>query len=68
MKSIFKSRSAWFGAVVVVGGTLQGLDWYSMFSNPRVGGLVVAVIGGIMIYLRSVTSQPVSVPGITSSQ
>jgi len=65
-KSIFASKTAWAGAAITVLGGLQALDWAQLITDPRIAGLVASGIGTLMIVLRFMTSQPVTVTGTPS--
>lgn len=66
-KSIFASKTAWFGAVMAALGILQYLqavDWASLLATHKTGAALVGiVIGAAVVGLRSVTGQPVSLTG-----
>jgi hypothetical protein len=65
-KSIFASKTAWAGAIITVLGGLQALNWTQLITDPRIAGLVASGIGTLMIVLRFMTSQPVTVTGTPS--
>jgi hypothetical protein len=55
-----KSKTMWFGALLTVLGALQGLDWATLITNPKVSGIIISGIGVAVMILRAVTNQPLS--------
>jgi hypothetical protein len=60
VKSIFKSKTFWFGALYVVIG-VAGLFGFAQFQpDPKLVDGLAALTGVIVVILRLVTKQPVS--------
>lgn len=62
-KSIFRSKTAWVGAAVSIVGALQAVNWVHLIPNTEWAGGIASVLGVVMIVLRFMTSQPVTVTG-----
>ena len=49
-----------FGALLAAAGFLQTVDWAQVMpSDPKMAGMVVAAIGGVVMLLRLFTNSPV---------
>jgi hypothetical protein len=55
----FKSKTVWFGLVLAVLSWVQGTLNGSGLTPDQIG-IVGTVVGGIVVWLRSVTSVPLS--------
>ena len=59
-----KSKTMWLGAALVIAGAVQSLDWAKLIpSDPRLVGLITAVLGAVVMVLRYITTTPVSFTG-----
>lgn len=52
-------RTVLFGAILAVLGVLQGLDWMTLISNPKLAGYVASGIGVVIVVLRAITTGPI---------
>lgn len=59
MKSILTSKTFWFN---VLGGAAQVIGFAGQYIPPQYAPIAVGVTALINIILRTVTTQPVSVP------
>ena len=60
MKSPLKSKTVWIGILTLVASTLGFLQGQELIATyPQVVAVMGAVIGGIGIVLRFVTTEPI---------
>lgn len=49
-----------FGALLALGGFLQGVDWVSLIPNdPTTAGWIASAVGVVVVALRFLTNTPV---------
>jgi len=65
-KSIFKSKTFWTAAAVALLGVLQVVSGF--LTEIGIEGQVIAIIGFVMMVLRAITGQPVSLSGEGSKE